>query len=124
MTLTLRLAAWFGLSTALSFGRTWLGSLVDSKCYASEERNVNPTDTLTNVDRDGDREIRYCSPNAKAKSFALVGYDGQTYQLDSTGNVRASELVRRTARKKPFHVVITGEMAGKAIQVDSISAAP
>jgi hypothetical protein len=30
----------------------WTGSLVDAGCNAAEQRNVNPADTLTSVDRD------------------------------------------------------------------------
>ena len=41
------------LASTLSFAGTWSGLLVDSRCYEAEERNVNPTDTLTSVDRDG-----------------------------------------------------------------------
>jgi len=67
MALTLRLAALLVFSVALSFAGTWSGSLVDSKCYASEERNVNPTDTLTHVDRDGNEKIRFCSPALENK---------------------------------------------------------
>ena len=124
MALTLRLGALLVFSVALSFAETWSGSLVDSKCYASEERNVNPTDTLTNVDRDRNEEIRFCSPRSKTKSFALVQFDGQSLQLDSAGNTKASELVRKSGKRHPFNVVITGEMAGKSIKVDSIAVSP
>jgi hypothetical protein len=126
---TLRIAVLLAFSAAFGFAEQRSGSLVDSKCYASEERNVNPTDTLTSVDRDGNREIRFCSPSAKTKSFALVHFDGRTVNLDSAGNAKASELVRinrlRTNHKtRPFFVTISGEMVGEAFRVDSISAAP
>ena len=124
MAVTLRVAALLALSGALGFAENWSGSLVDSKCYASEERNVNPTDTLTNVDRDGNREIRFCSPRSKTKSFALVHFDGRTVNLDSAGNAKASELVRTNRKRRPFFVTISGEIVGEAIRVDSISAAP
>jgi hypothetical protein len=125
MVLTLRIAALLGLSVALGFGENWSGSLIDSKCYASRERNVNPTDTLTNVDRDGSEEIRFCSPSPRTKSFALVLYDGRSFSLDSPGNTKASELVRSSRkRQSPLSVAITGEIVGQAIRADSISAAP
>jgi hypothetical protein len=117
----MRLAALFCLTSTLSFGGSWPGTLVDSKCYASEERNVNPTDTLTHVDRDQNQEIRYCSPSAKTKSFALVQQDGRSFQLDSTGNARAAELVRKTGKRSRLAVVLTGELSGNTIQVESIS---
>ena len=84
---------------------------------------MNPTDTLTNVDRDRDLEIRYCTPNAKTKSFAIVNFDGLSFKLDSTGDAKAAELVRETAKKSRFKVVITGEMSKGTIKVDSISMA-
>jgi hypothetical protein len=122
MKTTVRVAALFCWSAVLSLAGSWSGSLVDSKCYASEERNVNPTDTSTYVDRDGNLEIRYCSPNKKTKSFTLVLPDGN-FNLDPAGNAKASELVRRIGKRSPLVVVIRGEMAGKAIQVESISTA-
>ena len=121
--LTTRLAALLSLSSALSFGATWSGALVDSKCYDAEQRNVNPTDTLTNVDRDGNREIRYCSPSAKTKLFAVVQSDGPSLKLDSAGNAKAAELVRNIGKKSPLAVAITGEINRDTIKVDSISIA-
>jgi hypothetical protein len=123
LALTMRLAVSLYLSTALSFGGAWSGALVDSKCYDALERNVNPTDTLTYVDRDGNREIRYCSPNAKTKSFAVVPSDGPSFKFDSAGNAKAIELVRKTGKKSLHAVAVTGEMKNNTIQVDSISIA-
>jgi hypothetical protein len=121
--LTTRLATLFCLSSALGFAATWTGDLVDSKCYASEERNVNPTDTLTHVDRDGNREIRYCSPRAKTKSFAVVQADGTIYTLDSAGNAKAAELVRAIGKQSRFVVAVTGALSKDTINVDSIAMA-
>jgi hypothetical protein len=121
--LTTRLAALLCLSSALGFAGSWSGALVDSKCYDAEQRNVNPTDTLTNVDRDGNREIRYCSPSAKTKLFAVVQSDGPSLKLDSAGNAKAAELVRNIGKKSPLAVAITGEINRDTIKVDSISIA-
>jgi hypothetical protein len=121
--LTTRAAALLSLSCVLSFGATWSGVLVDSKCYDAAERNVNPTDTLTNVDRDGNREVRYCSPSARTKSFAVVQSDGPSLKLDSAGNAKAAELVRNIGKKSPLAVAITGEIKRDTIKVDSISIA-
>jgi hypothetical protein len=121
---TLRVAALLAFSAAFGFAEEWSGSLVDSKCYASAERNVNPTDTLTNVDRDGNREIRFCSPSSKTKSFMVVRFDGPSVNLDAAGNARASELVRTNRKTRPFFVTISGQMVGEVFKLDSISAAP
>ncbi len=103
--------------------KTWSGALVDSKCYAYEEANVNPTDTMTSVDRDTGREVRYCSPSTKTKSFALVQEFGPTLTLDSAGNAKALDLVRNTAKKSILVVVVQGEMNKSTISVDSIAMA-
>ena len=42
------------LACTLAWADDWTGALVDAKCWASEESNVNPHDSLTNVDRDRD----------------------------------------------------------------------
>jgi hypothetical protein len=118
-----RLIALLCLSSALSLAGSWSGVLVDAKCYASEERNVNPTDTLTHVDRDQNSEIRYCSPRSKTRAFAVVQQDGAIYKLDSAGDLKAVELLRKTGKRSRFPVAITGEMSGSIIKVDSISVA-
>src|SRR5580698_2732795 len=103
-------AALLCMAPVVGIAGSWSGTLVDSKCYASEERNVNPTDTLTHVDRDGNREIRYCSPRAKTKSFAVVQADGTIYTLDSAGNAKAAELVRTIGKQSRFVVAVTGAL--------------
>jgi hypothetical protein len=124
MWLITRVTVLLGLAALLGFAETWPGSLVDSKCFAAEERNVNPTDTLIYVDRDGNREIRYCAPKAKTKLFAIVPPVGPALRLDSTGNAKAAELVRLTGKKSHWAVAVTGEINRDTIQVGSISVAP
>jgi len=124
MTLTIRLAALFCLASALSFAESWSGVLVDSRCYDSMQRNVNPTDTLTNVDRDMNQQIRYCSPNAKTKSFAVVLPEGMSLRLDSAGNAEAAQLVRKAGKKSRFVVAVTGTITKGTVKVDSILLAP
>lgn len=123
MALTMHSIVLCCLSSALSYAETWSGTLVDSKCYANKERNVNPPDTLTSVDRDQNQEIRYCAPSAKTKYFAVVRHDGLSFNLDSVGNAKAAELTRKISKKSRFLVVVTGEMNGHTIKVDSFSEA-
>ncbi|HLG95452.1 MAG TPA: hypothetical protein VKX49_03970 [Bryobacteraceae bacterium] len=117
-----RLGALLCVASGLAGIETWSGALVDGKCYAAEERNVNPTVTLTAVDRDRGQEIRYCSPNAKTKTFALVERDSTRFDLDAGGNAKAAELVRKSGKKPLFLVTVTGELNGHTITVDTISA--
>ncbi len=93
MALMMKVVSLLCVSSALSFAGTVSGVLVDSKCYAAEERNVNPTDTETYVDRDRNFEIRYCHPRPKTKFFAIVTIDGESFELDPAGNAKTVELV-------------------------------
>lgn len=111
------------LASTLSFAGTWSGLLVDSRCYEAEERNVNPTDTLTSVDRDGNSEMRRCSPRMNTRSFTVVRSSGPSFKLDPEGNAKAAELVRITGKKSLYRVTVTGEMNKNAVKVDSIEAA-
>jgi hypothetical protein len=112
------------LSAGMSFAGTWSGALVDAKCWGFRERNVNPQDTLTFVDRDRNLEIGLCTPNAKTSLFAIVPQDGVSLDLDAVGNAQAAQLVRTTARKKPLiEVNVTGEVDKHTIAVAMISAA-
>jgi len=124
MALTIRLAVLFCLASAVSYAESWSGVLVDSKCFDSMERNVNSTDTLTNVDRDTNLEIRYCAPNAKTKSFAVVPPEGMSFRLDPAGNAEAAQLVRKAGKKSRFAVAVTGTIAKGTVKVDSILLAP
>jgi len=121
MLLKMHLITLLFLPSAFVYAGTWPGTLVDSKCFAFAERNVNPTDTLTYVDRDQNQEIRLCSPGAKTKSFAVVQHDGLSFNLDSAGNAKAAEIVRKAAKKSSWTVVVTGEISGNTIKVDLIS---
>ena len=107
---------------------TWTGYLVDSKCYASEEQNVDPHDTETLVDRDKDLEIRMCTPNAHTKLFAVVVEDWTSFPFDAAGNAKAAELVRALGKRRSIRVSVTGERQKKTVNVDSLalekSAAP
>jgi hypothetical protein len=111
------------LASSLSFAANWSGFLVDSRCYDSEESNVNPTDTQLYVDRDRGFEIRYCSPRPKTKTFEVVLSDGTRFRLDSGGNAKAVNLVRNLGKKSTVAVNVTGEMRGNTVQVSSISLA-
>jgi hypothetical protein len=121
MSLKMRLPALLCMASALGVAETWTGFLVNSSCFESLERNHNPNDTLTYVNRDRGAEVRYCAPNAKTKSFAIVGQDGQTWKFDSAGNVKAVELVRQSGKKSLWPVNATGQQERGTVRVDSIS---
>jgi hypothetical protein len=119
--LALRLTALACLSSALSFAGSWSGALVDSRCWDIEENNRGGT--LVYDGRDGNLEVRLCSPGAKTKFFAVVLTDGLNLKLDAAGNAKAAELIRETGKKAPATVLIKGEAGKDTIKVDSISMA-
>lgn len=123
MAATLRITLLACFSAALSFAGTWSGVLVDAKCWGFSERNVNPRDTLTFVDRDRNLEIGMCTPNAKTKAFAIVPPDGVSFGLDAAGNAKATDLVRNSGNKSLLRVNVVGDLIDKTIAVASISAA-
>ncbi|MDR3699322.1 MAG: hypothetical protein P4L56_06780 [Candidatus Sulfopaludibacter sp.] len=116
-----RLACLLFLASAPALADSWPGVLVDSKCYASEERNVNPADPTSTADRDMNLEVRYCSPSAKTKAFAVVRQDWSSLTFDAAGDAKAAELVRKVGRKPYFSVVVTGERTKDTINVTSIT---
>jgi hypothetical protein len=109
---------------------TWSGYLVDAKCYQIEEENVNPTDTMMNVDRDRDLEVRMCMPNAKTTTFAVVESSGLSFKLDPAGNAKAAALIPAPGKKNVVTVSVTGQWIGEVrrkrdtVAVDTISLAP
>src|ERR1700733_15699369 len=116
--LAMRLAAIASLSSALGLAESWSGTLVDSKCWNTEENNTKGVSVY--VDRDRNMEVRLCSPKANTKSFALVLPDGYTLKLDPSGNAKAAGIIQSTGRKSPVMVAVTGETSNNAIKVDSI----
>lgn len=100
---------------------SWSGVLVDSRCYAAEERSVNPNYTYNHAYRDTDQEIRVCSPNAKTKSFSVVVHSGFGFKLDAAGSARAAEIIQEKGTKHRLYVTVTGEMSKEGIEVGSIS---
>jgi hypothetical protein len=117
----MRLSVLFCLVSMASFAGSWEGVLVNSKCYDTVERNVNPFESGLDAGRDRNFEVRYCRANASTKSFTVVQPDGQSFKLDSTGNAQATEIVRKGNQKLIFVVDVTGKVRDHLIKVDSIS---
>jgi hypothetical protein len=103
-----------------AFAESWTGALVNSKCYDNEVSNTNPSNTDAAVNTDKDAEIRYCHPNAKTKSFAVVDFDGSIHKLDAEGNTKAEGFVRANPQKSRYRVEVTGEKNRDVIKVESI----
>jgi hypothetical protein len=117
----MRLVAFLCLASMAGFAGSWEGVLVNSDCYDAVERNVNPFESGLDASHDGNFEVRYCRANARTKSFTVMQPDGQSFRLDSTGNTKAAEIVRKGNQKVIFVVGITGKVRDHLIKVDSIS---
>ena len=117
----MRLAVLFCLASMTGFAGTWEGVLVNSECYETVERNVNPFESGLDASRDRNFEVRYCRANARTKSFTLVQQDGQSFKLDLSGNAKAAEIVRKGNQKLIFVVDVAGQVRDHLIKVDSIS---
>jgi hypothetical protein len=116
-----RLFLLLSFSPLAALAGSWSGSLVDSGCYEALRRNVNPTDTLTSVDRNTSEMIRYCAPRAKTKQFTIVDSVGTTWRLDQNGNTKAAGFVQSAGARGVYRVTIAGEPSGGEIKVESIS---
>jgi hypothetical protein len=116
-----RLIVAFCFCCGVAAAGSWPGYLVDSKCFAAQERNKSPTDTMTDVDRDRGLEIRYCHPTPKTKSFAFIQLNGLIFHLDAAGNSDAARLVRGSGRNAANLVTVSGAKSGYEIQVTSVS---
>jgi hypothetical protein len=114
-----RLATLLLFASTVGFAANWSGFLVDSRCYANEQSNVNKN--TTTVDRDMNAEVRYCSPSAKTKGFALVLDDWNSLKFDSVGNAKAGALVGNANKKSVVKVTVSGNLNRDTIQVGSVS---
>lgn len=119
----MRVCILLGLACSLGLAQSWTGYLVDSRCYSSLERNRNPRDTLTEVDRDRDSEVRYCRPAPRTRTFAIVDFNGQSFELDAAGNSKAAALAAAAGFKRFLHVTVTGALSGNTVKVQSIAPA-
>ncbi len=106
------------LTPTFGLGGNWSGVLVDSKCYDSAERNVNPWEPS----HDQAMDVRLCHPTARTKAFAIVQQDWLRLKLDSSVNAQAADLVRKAGKKTYVGVVVTGEKNKDTVKVETISA--
>lgn len=110
-------------SSSPALAESWTGYLVDAKCYASEERNVNPFAPSFDANHDRAYEIRVCRPKVRTRKFAVVDVNGQSVDLDASGNAKAADFVRQIGEKRLLNVTVTGDRRDHTVTVESISLA-
>jgi len=111
------------LGSSPALAESWTGYLVDARCYASEERNVNPFAASFDANHDRGYQIRVCRPKVGTRKFAVVDSNGQSFQLDPSGNAKAADFVRRIGEKRLLNVTVTGQRHEQTVTVESISLA-
>jgi len=105
--------------SAIGSATTWSGFLVDSSCWRSRETNVSG-DSIS-VNRDFNRDVRFCAPTDDTKRFAVVTKDWRRLKFDPNGNVKALKLVQN--QKRPVYAVtVGGALKRRTIQVSCLSA--
>ena len=119
MKLALRLACLSCILSVPGLTATWSGWLVNSRCYSSLDSNRSDVPSFVNWDQMG--AIRYCSPNHKTKSFAIVGQSGVSMRLDPIGNEKAIGLLRNVENTSLFTAEISGDAIRHTINVHSLS---
>jgi hypothetical protein len=76
------------------------------------------------VSWDGNLAIRFCTPDKKTKSFAVVRWDdGSNFNFNPVGNEKAAALPLSGDKKFVYRVNVTGETRRNTVQVDAISIA-
>ena len=106
------------LASVLGLAGTTSGWLVDAKCYASMLDNRNAPE----VSWDGNLAIRFCTPNKKTHSFAVVrSDDASNFNLNPVGNEKAAQLPLSAGKKFVYRVDVTGETKRNTLEVDAIA---
>ena len=111
------------LGSSPALAENWTGYLVDAKCYASEERNVNPFAASFDANHDRAYEIRVCRPKVRTRKFAVVDANGHSFELDSKGNEKAADFIQRIGEKRLLNVTVSGDRRDHTVTVESISLA-
>lgn len=118
MTQILRLTCLSCFISISAFAGDLSGWLVDSNCFASlwSFRGENE------VSWDANSAIRYCSPERKTHSFAVVRQDdGSCFSFDLAGNEKALDLRVNAGNKFAYLVNVTGQTDRHMVYVRTLS---
>lgn len=110
----------FFASAGSAWADSWSGVLVDSDCYETARRNVNPRETSPGS-MDLSANITSCLPSEHTKKFSIVQQDWSSLRLNSAGNAKAAELVHTSGAGKRLGVTITGEKHKDTVNVETLA---
>jgi hypothetical protein len=106
---TLTFVSCVAFLATLAFAESWSGKLIDATCMGTQ------------------KNLTACAATSNTTTF-LLAVDGKTYQLDQTGNTKATEALKsradRTAPNAPatteINAKVSGTKEGDIIKVESI----
>ena len=118
MSRTLRLTCLSCLVSMLGFAGNLSGWLVDSKCFAS----LSSFSGTPESSWDANSAVRYCSPEKKTHSFAVVRQDdGSPFSFDPAGNEKVLELRVNADNKFVYLVNVAGQTDRHMVYVRAMS---
>jgi hypothetical protein len=85
-------------------------------------RQKNASADTTTVSRDMNMDVRYCSPTADTRRFAVVLRDWRRLKFDGNGNLKALRIVETASKRGVFDVTVSGVLKKNMIEVGAISA--
>jgi hypothetical protein len=91
--------------TALAFGESWNGTLVDVMCKGKDLAS----------------HTKKCALGCAKSGFAVVLSDGRFLKLDEGGNAKALAALKSSDKEKDLKVKVNGKLEGETIQVDSLA---
>lgn len=104
-----------GVFAMASYAETWTGKLIDYSCHQKSQQN--PAEKQQ-PQKGG---VQACEPTASTTSFGIQTSDGKVYQLDASGNAKASTALKGHADSKNATATVSGTMEGQTVKVDTIS---
>ncbi len=105
-----RLLAVAAMLTVFSFVATageWGGYLMDAMCAAKMKDKAASHKTK-------------CALSCAKTGYGIVTADGKYVKFDETGNAKATEALKATAKEHDLKVKVTGTLEGDVIQVESV----
>ncbi len=89
---------------AAAFAENWTGTIVDVMCKG----------------RDLASHTRECAVNCAKGGYGVVLADGKFLKFDESGNARALQALKKSAKDKDLKVKVAGKLDGEVIQVETL----
>lgn len=90
--------------SAAAFAESWSGTIVDSSCKTKDLAS----------------HTKSCVLGCAKSGLGLVLSDGKFVKFDETGNTKAVEALKASAKDKDLKAKITGKLDGEVIKVEKV----